>query len=78
MESLTRKEWANVYGVDYQTMTNALHRYADHGQRIPNQLFDGETVRGALVKYYTDRRMKHLERAERLGALIETIRTREL
>ena len=67
-----------MYGVDYQTLSNALHRYSDHGQRIPNQSFDGETVRSALVKYYADRRMKHLERVARLDAMIETIRAKEL
>lgn len=78
MEKMTRKEWAHVYGVDYQTLANALHRYSGNGQYIPNQLFDGESVRGALVKYYEDRRMKYIEKASRLDMIIENIQAKKL
>ena len=78
MERMTRKEWARVFGEDYQTLTNALHTYTIKGRRIPNQLFDGETVKSALVKYYADKRMRHLERAARLEAIITSIREKEV
>lgn len=78
MGKLTRKEWALVYGVDYQTMANALHNYTVQGRRIPNQQFDQETVRSALAKYYADRRVKHLERAARLEKMIEAVLAKEV
>ena len=73
MGKMTRKEWAAVFGVEYQTMVIAV-RGLSHGRRIPGQLFDGEMVRSALVRYFNDRRMKHLEKANDLGTQIDTIR----
>lgn len=73
MKKMTRKEWAAVFGVDYPTMAKAL-RGLSLGRRIPGQLFDGETVRSALIKHYSDRRMKHLEAAHDLGNQIDVIR----
>ena len=73
MGKMTRKEWAAVFGVEYQVLVKAT-RGLSHGRRAPGQLFDGETVRSALVRYYNERRMAHLERAHDLGNKIDAIR----
>lgn len=74
MKGRTRKEWAHAFGVDYQTMTNALHRASPPDRRIPNCLFDEATARSALVKYYADRRMRYLMKAQRIEQRINEIR----
>lgn len=71
----TRKEWAAAFGVDYQIMAVALRGMGrSKGKRMPGLIFDEDTARDALVKYYADRRMRYLMKAQQLEQRINEVR----
>ena len=71
----TRKEWAHAFGVDYQIMAVAMRgAQKSKGKRMPGQIFDEDTARDALVKYYGDRRMRHLAKAQQLEQRMNEVR----
>ena len=75
----TRRAWAEVYGVPYGVMAEALRDYAFR-ERLPRGLsgdmFDGETVQNALVQHYAAKRDRHLREAGRINQIINDIRDR--
>lgn len=73
----TRKEWAEAFGVSYQTMQLALRRDVK-GRRLPNHTFDEDTARDALIKYYVDRRMYYLRNAREIKQVMDYIRQKEI
>lgn len=73
----TRKEWAHAFGVDYAVMQQALRRDVQ-GRRLPNHLFDEDTARDALVKYYADRRMIYLRKAQQLETVMNYITNKQV
>ena len=76
-EKRTRKEWAYAFGVDYQIMAKALRSMKQSkGKRMPGQIFDEDTARDALVKYYADQRMEYLMKAQRIEQRMDAIRTK--
>ena len=75
MDKMTRKELAAHFGVDYQTMVNALRGMAPR-KRMPGHLFDVETARDALVQKLQRSKDLYVRRMQDIDDKIADIKRR--
>lgn len=74
METITQKEIAISLRVNNTTVGLALARVPRVAQEANAYLYDRDTAREAVIRYFEDLHEKHQRKAERYAEMIEKAR----